>query len=146
MKSSPARQIIRGSSVGTRFGAGEELHLWSRQAAQCAVSPHYCQQIRATLLAAGPDAQSIISVRERASFQSVLRASRACGVATGGPVAPAAKAFFLSFTQNVMLVPGERREQIADDTAGSGLHFHGDCHARAKIYDPIVGLQLPLVE
>jgi hypothetical protein len=53
---------------------------------------------------------------------------------------------FLSFTQNVMLVPGERREQIADDTAGSGLHFHRDCHARAKIYDPIVGLQLPLVE
>ena len=45
-----------------------------------------------------------------------------------------------------MLVPGERREQIADDAAGSGLHLHGDCHARAEIDDAIPRLQLMLVE
>jgi hypothetical protein len=52
----------------------------------------------------------------------------------------------LPFAQDVMLVSGERREQIADDAARSGLHLHRDRHARAEIDDAIVGLQLPLVE
>jgi hypothetical protein len=59
---------------------------------------------------------------------------------------PALGSCFLSFAQHVVLVPGEGREQIADDPARSGLHLHRDSHARTEINDAIPGLQLPLVE
>lgn len=52
----------------------------------------------------------------------------------------------LPLAQGVMLVSAERRQQITDDPAGSGLHLHRHRHARAKIDDVISRFQLMLVE
>src|SRR5690348_15462224 len=52
----------------------------------------------------------------------------------------------LSFAQDVVLVSAKRRQQIADNPAGSGLHLHRHRHARAKVDDVITRFQLMLVE
>ena len=52
----------------------------------------------------------------------------------------------LPFVQALLLEPHQRRQQVADDAAGSGFDLHRDGHTRRQVDHPIVNLHFRAIK
>lgn len=70
--------------------------------------------------------------------------TRALGNSLAEPAEPTKR--FLPFAQDIMLIPGQRREKVADDSARAGLDLDRHRHAGTELDELVLHLHVRAVE